>query len=120
MLSQLISRSFGKERRLHYPWEYRRFFHQNQVFRLSECTVFRIPNNLGYFRLGITLKARGTSIQRNQVKRQIRESFRIQQNQLGSYDYNVVISAHKKLCYPYPKRLGQCIRKELVHAIARH
>jgi ribonuclease P protein component len=117
---QLINCSFGKERRLHYPWEYRRFFHQNQVFRLSECTVFRIPNNLGHFRLGITLKARGTSVQRNQVKRQIRESFRVAQNQLGSYDYNVVVPSTKQLSFPYPKKLGLCLRKELLNAVSRH
>ena len=119
MLSQSINRSLGKERRLHYPWEYRRFFQQNQVFRLSECTVFRIPNDLGHFRLGITLKARGTSVQRNRVKRQIRESFRNAQNELGSFDYNVVIPASKKFFYPYPQKLGACLRKELVDAIAR-
>lgn len=105
-------------KRLHYPWEYRRFFDRSQVIRLSECTIFRIPNELGHFRLGITLKARGMSVERNRVKRQIRESFRARVTDLGSYDYNVVISGAKKMAHPYPKKLGACLRRELASAVA--
>jgi ribonuclease P protein component len=101
------------ERRLHYPWQYRRFFNQNQVFKLSECVVFRVPNDLGHFRLGITMKARGSSLDRNRTKRQVRESMRCMAQNLGSYDYNVVIPGHKKMLHPFPGRLGACIRKEL-------
>lgn len=106
------------ERRLHYPWEYRRFFNNSKVIRLSECTIFRIPNELGHFRLGITLKARGSSVERNHVKRQIREGFRVNADALGSYDYNVVISGAKKMAFPYPKKLGACLRAELRNAVA--
>ncbi len=89
------------------------------MFRLTECTIFRVPNEFGHFRLGITLKARGTSVERNQVKRQIRESFRTQAEILGSFDYNVVISGAKKMAHPYPRKLGACLRRELAHAVAR-
>ncbi len=90
------------------------------MYRLRECTIFRIPNDLGHYRLGITLKARGTSVERNRVKRQIRESFRIQSEILGSFDYNVVIAAQKKLARPYPERLGQCIKSDLSNALKRN
>ncbi len=86
---------------------------------MRECTIFRIPNELGHFRLGITLKARGTSVQRNKVKRQIRESFRIQREILGSFDYNVVVPASKRLAHPYADKLGDCIRTTLAHALNR-
>jgi len=93
-------------------------FSNSQVIRLSECTIFRIPNELGHFRLGITLKARGNSVYRNHTKRQIRENFRISGDVLGSFDYNVVIPGSRKLVHPYPEKLGACLRKELRRAVA--
>ena len=95
----------------HNVWNKEKGFDQAQVIRLSECTIFRIRNDLGHFRLGITLKARGTSVERNKVKRQIRENFRINADALGSFDYNVVIPGTKKMAHPYPRKLGACLRK---------
>jgi ribonuclease P protein component len=105
---------FEPSKRLHFPWEYRRFFGQAEVFRLSECTVFRIPNQLGHFRVGISIKARPGSVMRNQIKRAIRESFRSVQGNLGSFDYNVVITGARRINYRYPRRLGECLRDELI------
>src|SRR5208337_4454937 len=104
------SLAFTRRHRLHYSWEYLRFFNRAEVFRLRECVIFRIPNQLGHYRLGITLKARGTSVQRNKVKRQIRESFRIQKEILGGFHYNVVIPATKRMAHPYADKLGVCLR----------
>jgi ribonuclease P protein component len=59
------------------------------------------------------MKARGSSIDRNKVKRQIREVFRTHAELLGSYDYNVVVPATKKLTHPYSLKLGDCLRKRL-------
>jgi ribonuclease P protein component len=89
------------------------------VFRLKECTIFRIPNDLGHFRLGITLKARGSSLDRNRVKRTIRESFRTQSDILGAFDYNIVIPGTKKLARPYSEKLGACLMKDLKNALGR-
>jgi len=75
--------------------------------------VFRIPNERGHFRLGVTLKARGTSVERNRVKRTVREAFRSQAELLGAHDYNVVIPAHKKMGHPYPLKLARCLKEEL-------
>ena len=72
-----------------------------------------MKNTVGHFRLGITLKARGTSIQRNRVKRQIREAFRKHVKHLGDFDYNVVIPHSKKLAHPYAEKLGACLKVEL-------
>jgi ribonuclease P protein component len=72
-----------------------------------------VKNSLGHFRLGITLKARGSSLQRNRVKRQIREAFRKHALMLGSFDYNVVIPQSKKLTHPFPEKLGERLRLEL-------
>ena len=89
------------------------------MYRLRECTIFRIPNELGHYRLGITMKAKGSSVERNRVKRQIRESFRIQSSVLGGFDYNVVIAANKKMAHPYPERLGKCIKSDLSNVLKR-
>jgi ribonuclease P protein component len=107
------SRSFGYSFRLHYPWEYRNFFSKNEVFRLRECTIFRVPNAKGHFRLGITFKARGSSLDRNRTKRRIRESFRGLRHELGAFDYNIVIPGHRKLLFPYPQKLATCLREQL-------
>ena len=117
---ECLDHSFGPHFRLHYPREYRRFFDQSTVFRLSECVIFRVPNQLEHYRVGITIKARGRSVDRNPVKRQIREAFRKHSHLLGAYDYNVVIPGHKKLCYPYPNSLGQCLREQFFNARLDH
>ncbi len=91
--------------------------------RLSECLVYVTNNTFCHYRLGITLKARGLSIERNRVKRKIRESFRFLSKRhglLGSRDYNVVIPSSKNLSHPFPVRLGTCLSNELVLAINHH
>jgi ribonuclease P protein component len=112
-----LSSRLAYRNRLHHPWQYRRFFQGSEVFRFGLCTVFRIKNELGHYRLGITLKARGRSVDRNQVKRRIRESFRVHAPALNGYDYNVVISAGRKLGHPFPTRLGEILRQELPRAL---
>lgn len=84
---------------------------------MRECTIFRIPNDLGHFRLGITLKARGSSLDRNRTKRQIRESFRLYREALGGFDYNVVVPGHRKLLFPYPKLLARCLHEQLPRSL---
>jgi len=103
---------FPFSHRLHHPWQYRCFFKKNKVFRLSFCTIYRIPNELSHYRLGITLKAKGSSVERNQVKRQIREFFRNHAELLGSYDYNVVIPRLSLLAFPFAEKLANCLRKD--------
>lgn len=56
---------------------------------------------------------------RNRLKRQIREAMRTQAPLLGSYDYNVVIPGSKKLARPYIQQLAACLRQELKNALAR-
>jgi ribonuclease P protein component len=87
--------------------------------RLSECVVFVVPNEKAHFRLGITMKARGTSIERNNVKRRIREGFRTRAPLLGAFDYNVVVPGSKKMAHPYELRLAKCLDRELESALSR-
>lgn len=80
--------------------------------RLRECAIFRLPNELGYFRLGVTIKTKCNSVERNRVKRTIREAFRKMKTPLGSYDYNVVISGGRRLDYEYARRLRHTLEEE--------
>lgn len=104
--------SFGPEYRLHATWEYQRFFQGSDVLRLKECAIFRIPNTFGHFRLGVTIKTKCNSIERNRVKRALRESFRHLKDRLGSYDYNVVISGGRNLDFEYARRLRRSVLEE--------
>ncbi len=110
----LGSYSFPPENRLHHPWEYRRLFGRAEVFRLSECTVFRVPNGLAVPRVGITIKVRPGSIMRNKIKRAIREGFRHRKGDFGAFDYNVVVTSARRLDFTYPARLQEAICEELL------
>jgi len=77
--------------------EFLQFFHQSDVKKLHNCVIFRIPNTLGYARLGITVKAKTNSVLRNKIKRQLREHFRLNQLQFKPADYNIVIPGHTKV-----------------------
>ena len=112
-------RGLGPERRLLERWQFRRFFGKSQLYRLGECLVYRIPNEVGHFRLGITLKCRATSVERNRVKKQIRTAFREHGPALGSFYFNVVIPAGSKLGGDYPFRLRLALDKELADALSR-
>lgn len=89
------------------------------MLRLKECTLFRIPNHFGHFRVGITIKARVNSVERNRIKRAIRESFRHLRAELGSYDFNVVVSGNRKYDYAYARRLQKVLREEFPREMDR-
>jgi ribonuclease P protein component len=82
---------FPKIARVRKRAEYLAFFQGSEVRRAGVCTLFRIPNQKGLARVGITVKARVDSVRRNRLKRAIREAFRTYRANLGSMDYNVVI-----------------------------
>jgi len=107
------------QKRLRHSWEFRRFFGQSQTIRLSECLVYFMKNEQDTFRLGITMKARGNSVQRNRVKREIREAFRALSPLLGKKDYNVVVPSSKKLVFPYQRMLRQALGHEFRQALLK-
>jgi ribonuclease P protein component len=107
------------ERRLHHPSQFRAFFKDSTKIRCTECIVYRVPNNEGHFRLGITMKAKGTSTERNRVRRAVRETFRKLGGALGSFDYNVVIPQTKSLEHPYAKKLRDSLNRQLREVLGR-
>jgi ribonuclease P protein component len=65
----------------------------------------------------MTIKAKVNSVERNKLKRTIREAFRHHREALGSYDYNVVVPGNKKPQHPYPIRLRKSLRQELARGL---
>lgn len=102
---------YPRERRILRRSEFLRFFSGAEAFRLGACVVFRISNDLNGPRLGVTIKTRCNSVERNRIKRQVRESFRLHSPKLGSRDFNVVIPGNQSPAHPYPKKLRAALEK---------
>jgi ribonuclease P protein component len=71
-----------------------------QVFKRCEfkasdrfMTILVVSNDLQHPRLGtvVSIKAAGNAVQRNRIKRLVRESFRLHQDLLGSSDLVVLV-----------------------------
>jgi ribonuclease P protein component len=90
---------FPRSARVRKRREYLNFFHQSDVKRLDSCIIFRIPNQKNQARLGITVKARTSSVYRNDIKRQIREVFRHAREHLQNFDYNIVIPSQVRITH---------------------
>lgn len=104
---------FPKSVRVRKRREFLQFFHQSDVKKMDKCVIFRIPNTLGHARLGITVKARTNSVLRNRVKRQIREHFRLHQNEFKPADYNIVVPGHIRINYQTGRQIRSTLEKLL-------
>lgn len=93
---------FPKSARVRFRQEYLAFFNGSKVQRMGSCLVFRIPNEKGLARLGITVKSRTNSVYRNKIKRQVRDCFRLNREKLEAFDYNVVIPSQVKINFQTP------------------
>jgi ribonuclease P protein component len=84
----LTSQAFPKTFRLLHRSEFRRVYDEGQRRSASLCTVFFRPNGLPHSRLGITTPARlGNAVQRNRLRRRVREVFRLNRANLpGGWD----------------------------------
>ncbi len=84
---------FGKEMRLLNAADFKRVFDAPDQRSVDPMfTLLARKNELGYPRLGmaITKKRLKRAVDRNRAKRIIRESFRLWQRDLGSYDFVVM------------------------------
>jgi len=77
-------------------------------------TVFAIPNQLSYNRLGLSVpRGGGTAIRRNQIKRRLREAFRQSQHALPSgYDLAIRVRSHEpRSVEEYAASLSEAVGK---------
>jgi ribonuclease P protein component len=93
--------------RLHHRREFLQFFSGSEVYRLALSSVFRRPNQVGHFRLGVTFKVRLSSVERNAIRRRVRESMRRLAPVLGSHDYNVVIQRVQRPARIHARRIAE-------------
>lgn len=87
--------SFPPRLRLRKPAEYKKVFANPVKSTDKYFTLLAIQNELGHARLGLAIakKTIRRAVDRNMLKRVIRESFRSQQWQLGTMD--IVVLARK-------------------------
>lgn len=98
-----------------FPWSHR--LHGRSAFAAVYAGKMRkpagplslsgIPNDCGHWRVGISIGRRcGTAVQRNAIKRLIREAYRLTQHDWpGGYDAVVVVHPHPRLSLGEYQRL---------------
>jgi len=93
-----VSRGFGREKRLLTPRQFKAVFDSPSGKAPGKSVLLLARNNeLDHSRLGLVIgkKSVKLSVERNRLKRQIRESFRLNQDNLVGWD--IVVVARKGL-----------------------
>lgn len=89
------SQSFGKEERITKRQDYLRIYAQGKRVYSKNFTIIICPNQTDIRRLGITVgKKVGNAVERNRVKRLLREFFRLNKSRLLP-SLDIVIIAKK-------------------------
>jgi len=105
--------TFRKRHRLSGSRRFRCVFEGGCRKNAGPISVFGVPNDLGYMRLGLSVNRRvGNAVKRNRIKRLIREAFRLQQHDWPrGYDLVVVVRVHDVLTLAeYQKLLFRAVR----------
>ena len=87
--------AFCKSLRLLKPAEFKHVFEKRQSAHNAHFGIYAAKNTLGHARVGLVVskKVSKKAVIRNRIKRQVRESFRLQQNDFGAIDFVVVAKA---------------------------
>ena len=94
----MVSRGFGREKRLLTPRQFKAVFDSPSGKAPGKSVLLLARNNeLDHSRLGLVIgkKSVKLSVERNRLKRQIRDSFRLNQDNLVGWD--IVVVARKGL-----------------------
>lgn len=108
---------FSKNHRLGRPVEYQQVFRSSCRSKDNYMLVIAAENNMGIARLGLAISKKNvkTAIKRNQIKRIIRESFRLNQQNLEGLD--IVVTAHRASVEAEKGVLKDSISKHWQHII---
>lgn len=84
--------SFSKACRLRHPAEFKQVWQKAKRCAAQFITIFSCQNTLGHARIGLSFSKKNIrrACDRNRLKRVARETFRLNQNKLGSKDLVVV------------------------------
>ena len=87
--------SFPRDARLLQPDEFQRVFKENERARTDSLLVMARPNAFGQARLGMIVAKRllPRAVDRNRVKRCVRETFRLQRGDLPACDFVIRLVA---------------------------
>jgi ribonuclease P protein component len=97
------SATFPRSRRLTHDLQYQAVYGARVRKASGPLAMFALPNSLPHPRLGLAIGRRvGGAVERNRLKRLLREAFRLSQHDLplaatGSYDLVINARAHKPL-----------------------
>lgn len=82
--TRIIDRRLRKEERLRKKRDFERVFEEGAAFHGKNLTAYALPNSLGFSRIGIvTGKKVGRAVERNRIRRLLRECFRLNKALLG-------------------------------------
>ncbi len=88
----VANQEFSRSLRLLKPAEFKQVFNDATRVATRYLTLLARPNHLGHPRLGLAISRKSVrnAVHRNGIKRQVRESFRLNQEMLGGIDIVVM------------------------------
>ncbi|ADU91564.1 ribonuclease P protein component [Taylorella equigenitalis 14/56] len=111
--------SFSKDVRLLNPSEFDQVFKKRMIKRGVFLTLHYAQNNLGYPRLGLVVAKKffKKAVQRNAVKRVIREEFRLNKSNLQHLD--LIVRVHGVLPPSSLRKLKSNVRAETTFLLSK-